>query len=175
MKAPREFFHSPKELPVDEFLSPGTSLCAGCGALATLRLVHKVLGGRIVIVNAAGCLTLLATYPFTPLRSSWLYTTMGSPSAGAQGIRDALDILKARGELGADHCEDLHVLVLAEQQLRVVRRLGVVGADDRAGVDHHRDPLGDDEVGAIFGGALVEPLIGTISALQYEQIGRAHV
>jgi pyruvate ferredoxin oxidoreductase beta subunit len=113
MRVPREFFHNPKDLPLDEFLSPGTSLCAGCGALAALRLVHKVLGGRIVIVNAAGCLTLLATYPFTPLRSSWLYTTMGSPSAGAQGIRDALDILKARGELGTDDCEDLHVLVLA--------------------------------------------------------------
>lgn len=111
MKATREYYRSPKDLPLDEFLSPGSALCAGCGGLTTLRLVHKILGGKIVIVNAAGCLTLLATYPFTPLRSSWLYTTMGSPSAGAQGIRDALDILKDRGELSDD--EDLQVLVLA--------------------------------------------------------------
>jgi pyruvate ferredoxin oxidoreductase beta subunit len=53
----------------------------------------------------------MATYPFTPLRSSWLYTTMASPSAGAQGVRDALDILVESGRLPAD--EDLEVLVLA--------------------------------------------------------------
>jgi len=65
----------------------------------TLRLMHKVLGQNVVIVNAAGCMTLLATYPFTPLRSSWLYTTMASASAGAQGIRDALDVLIAKGRI----------------------------------------------------------------------------
>ena len=50
-----------------------------------------------VVVNAAGCMTLMAVYPFTPLRSSWLYTTMASAAAGAQGIRDALDVLIERG------------------------------------------------------------------------------
>lgn len=111
MKVKREFYKSPKELPVEEFLSPGSPLCAGCGGLTTLRLMHKVLGGNVVIVNAAGCLTLMAVYPFTPLRSSWLYTTMGSASAGAQGIRDAMDLLIAKGRL-AKH-DDLRVLVLA--------------------------------------------------------------
>src|SRR5581483_9656292 len=41
----------------------------------------------------------------------WLYTTMASAPAGAQGIRDALDILIAKGRLAAD--EDLQVVVLA--------------------------------------------------------------
>ena len=36
---------------------------------------------------------------------------MGSAPAGAQGIRDALDILRAKGKLSAD--EDLQVVVLA--------------------------------------------------------------
>jgi hypothetical protein len=44
-------------------------------------------------VNAAGCLTLLAVFPFSPFRSSWLYTSMASAPAGAQGVRDALDVL----------------------------------------------------------------------------------
>jgi pyruvate ferredoxin oxidoreductase beta subunit len=61
-------------------------------------------------VNAAGCMTLLSVYPFTPFRGSWLYTAMASAPAGAQGIRDALDILRGRGELPAD--EDLQVVVL---------------------------------------------------------------
>lgn len=111
MKVAREFFKSPKDIPIEEYLTPGSPLCAGCGGLTTLRLMHKVLGENVVIVNAAGCMTLLATYPFTPLKSSWLYTTMASAPAGAQGVRDALDILKAKGRLSKD--DDLKVLVLA--------------------------------------------------------------
>jgi pyruvate ferredoxin oxidoreductase beta subunit len=90
---------------------PGSPLCAGCGGLATLRLFLKALDGNVVVVNAAGCLTLLAAYPFTPVKTSWLYTTMASAPAGAQGIRDALDILIAKGRLPAE--EDLQVVVLA--------------------------------------------------------------
>ncbi len=111
MKVAREFYKSPKDIPLDEFLTPGSPLCAGCGGLTTLRLMHKVLGENVVIVNAAGCMTLLATYPFTPLKSSWLYTTMATASAGAQGVRDALDILREKGRLPPE--EDLKVLVLA--------------------------------------------------------------
>ncbi len=111
MKVKRERFKSPKDLPREEYVSPGSPLCAGCGGLTTLRLMHKVLGGNVVIVNAAGCMTLLATYPYTPLHSSWLYTTMGSAAAGAQGIRDALDVMIAKQRLPAS--EDLKVLVLA--------------------------------------------------------------
>jgi pyruvate ferredoxin oxidoreductase beta subunit len=73
--------------------------------------MHKIIGGNVVVVNAAGCMTLMATFPFTPVRSSWLYTTMAGAAAGAQGIRDALDVLKSKGRLTDD--EDLQVMVLA--------------------------------------------------------------
>jgi len=111
MKVKREHFKTHKDLPREEYLTPGSSLCAGCGGLTTLRLMHKVMGENVVVVNAAGCMTLLAVYPFTPLKSSWLYTTMSSAAAGAQGIRDALDVLKAKGGLKPE--DDLKVLVLA--------------------------------------------------------------
>jgi pyruvate ferredoxin oxidoreductase beta subunit len=111
MKVKRDVYRSLKDLPREENLAPGSPLCAGCGGLTTLRLMHKVLGGNVVIVNAAGCMTLLATYPFTPLRSSWLYTTMASASAGAQGVRDALDILLAKNRIPPE--DNLQVLVLA--------------------------------------------------------------
>ncbi len=111
MRVKRERYRSHLDLPTEEFLQPGSPLCAGCGGLVTLRLFHKVLGGNVVVVNAAGCMTLLATYPFTPLESSWLYTTMGGVSPAAQGLRDGLDLLLERGELSPD--EDLHVLALA--------------------------------------------------------------
>ncbi len=58
-------------------------------------------GAKTVFVNAAGCLTLLAVYPFTPFRGSWLYTAMASAPAGAQGVRDALDLLLEKGEIPA--------------------------------------------------------------------------
>jgi pyruvate ferredoxin oxidoreductase beta subunit len=111
MKVKHEFYKSPKDIPQEEELSSGAPLCAGCGGLTTLRLMHKVLGEKVVIVNAAGCMTLMATYPYSPIRSSWLYTTMGSVAAGAQGIRDALDIRRAKGELQEQ--DDMKVLVLA--------------------------------------------------------------
>lgn len=111
MRVKREHYKTPKDLPREEYVTPGSPLCAGCGGLSTLRLMHKAMGENVVVVNAAGCMTLLAIYPLTPLKSSWLYTTMGGPSAGAQGIRDALDILRAKGDLPPQ--EDLKVLVLA--------------------------------------------------------------
>jgi pyruvate ferredoxin oxidoreductase beta subunit len=85
-------------------------MCAGCGGLATLHQVYDLLGEKCVIVNAAGCMTLLSVYPSTPFRGSWLYTAMASAPAGAQGIRDGLDILKNKGQLSKH--EDLEVVVL---------------------------------------------------------------
>jgi pyruvate ferredoxin oxidoreductase beta subunit len=99
-----------KDLPSTHLLGTGTPMCAGCGGLQAIHEIYDILGEKTVFVNAAGCMTLLSVYPFTPFRGSWLYTAMASAPAGAQGIRDALDILRAKGELPAD--EDLQVVVL---------------------------------------------------------------
>jgi pyruvate ferredoxin oxidoreductase beta subunit len=99
-----------KDLPRAEPIAPGTAMCSGCGALAVLRLAAKVLGERVIWVNAAGCFTMLAVYPYTPFQGSWLYTTMGSAAAGAQGIRDALDMLESRGRPPGGR--DVQVVVL---------------------------------------------------------------
>ena len=106
----RETFKKIKQIPREEHVLPGTALCAGCGGLEALRLAAKVLGDDVVYVNAAGCFTMLAAYPFTPFKGSWLYTTMGSAPAGAQGVRDALDVLIAKGRLPKS--ENLKVVVL---------------------------------------------------------------
>ena len=55
-------------------------------------------------------MTLLSVYPFTPFRGSWLYTAMASAPAGAQGVRDALDILRQSGRMPPE--DDLQVVVL---------------------------------------------------------------
>ena len=99
-----------KDLPSTHLLGTGTPMCAGCGALGALHEIYDLLGEKTVFVNAAGCMTLLSVYPFTPFRGSWLYTAMASAPAGAQGVRDALDIQRRKNQLQAE--EDLSVVVL---------------------------------------------------------------
>lgn len=102
---------SMKDLPSAHLLGTGTPMCAGCGGLQAVHEIYDILGAKTVFVNAAGCLTLLSTYPFTPFRGGWLYTSMASASAGAQGVRDALDILRAKGRLSEE--ENMTAVVLA--------------------------------------------------------------
>jgi len=99
-----------KDLPSAHLLGGGTPMCAGCGGLTALHETYDLFGAKTVFVNAAGCMTLLAAYPFTPFRGSWLYTAMASAPAGAQGVRDALDLLIGQGRLPAE--EDLTAIVL---------------------------------------------------------------
>lgn len=99
------------DLPAGHLLGTGTPLCAGCGGLAAVKEIYDILGEKTIFINAAGCMTLLANYPYTPFRGSWLYTAMASAPAGAQGVRDALDILLMKGRLPAE--EDLEAVVLS--------------------------------------------------------------
>ncbi|MBC8338917.1 MAG: pyruvate synthase [Alphaproteobacteria bacterium] len=103
-------FKAMRDMPSAHLLGAGTAMCAGCGGLEAVHEIYDVLGKNTVFVNAAGCMSLLSIYPFTPFRGSWLYTSMASAPAGAQGVRDALDILKDKGRIGDD--EDLQVVTL---------------------------------------------------------------
>ncbi len=99
-----------KDLPLDENLTSGTMLCAGCGGLLLVRIFEKVLGKNVVTINAAGCMTLLSVFPFTPFKSSWFYVAMASAPAAAQGIRDALDMMIKKGRIKPE--DNLKVVVV---------------------------------------------------------------
>jgi pyruvate ferredoxin oxidoreductase beta subunit len=103
-------FRRKKDLPSTHLLGTGTPMCAGCGGLEAIHQIYDILGENTVFVNAAGCMTLLSVYPFTPFRGSWLYTAMASATAGAQGIRDGLDLLLQKHPIESE--EDLQVVVL---------------------------------------------------------------
>lgn len=107
----RAMIENIKELPSTHLLGSGTPMCAGCGGLEAIHQVYDILGKKTVFVNAAGCMSLLSIYPFTPFSGSWLYTAMASAPAGAQGIRDALDILLEKKRIKDD--EDIDVVVLS--------------------------------------------------------------
>lgn len=103
-------FKRMKDLPSTHLLGTGAPMCAGCGGLQAINDIYDILGEKTVFINAAGCMTLLSVYPFTPFRGSWLYTSMASAPAGAQGVRDALDILLEKKKIGKD--ENLTTVVL---------------------------------------------------------------
>jgi pyruvate ferredoxin oxidoreductase beta subunit len=103
-------FHRMKDMPSTHLLGTGTPMCSGCGGLGALHEIYDIVGKKTVFVNAAGCMTLMSVYPFTPFRGGWLYTAMASAPAGAQGIRDALDILLDKKKLTDE--EDMEVVVI---------------------------------------------------------------
>ena len=103
-------FRTLKDMPTVDYISPGNTLCAGCGGILAVRVFHKVLGPNVAWVNAAGCMTVTMSYPLSPLKSNWLYTAFASAPAGAQGVRDALDVLIAKGKIPAT--EDMKVVVV---------------------------------------------------------------
>jgi pyruvate ferredoxin oxidoreductase beta subunit len=104
-------FRTLKDLPAQDYITPGNTMCAGCGGILAVRVFHKVLGPNVAWVNAAGCMTITMSYPLSPLKSNWLYTAFASAPAGAQGVRDALDVLIRKGKLPAS--EDLKVAVVS--------------------------------------------------------------
>jgi len=110
MSESQDVFHRMKDLPTEHLLGGGTPMCAGCGGLQAIHEIYDVLGENTVFVNAAGCMTMLANYPYTPFKGSWFYTAMASAPAGAQGVRDALDILIEKKRISKE--EDLNVVVL---------------------------------------------------------------
>ena len=103
-------FRTLKDMPVQDHLTPGNTMCAGCGGILAVRVFHKVLGPNVAWVNAAGCMTITVSYPLSPLKSNWLYTAFASAPAGAQGVRDALDVLIRTGQ--RSRSDDLKVVVV---------------------------------------------------------------
>ncbi len=126
-------FRRMKDLPSTHLLGTGTPMCAGCGGLEVIHEIYDILGSKTVFVNAAGCMTLLAVYPFTPFRGSWLYTAMASAPAGAQGVRDALDILLAQQRLEPE--ENLEVVVLTGDGAAYGMGLSATSAAIERGLD----------------------------------------
>lgn len=73
-----------------ELTTGGSPLCAGCPATLGLKLALRALGKNTIVVNASGCMTLYATYPYMPLKVPWIHLAIENAGAGATGIRAAL-------------------------------------------------------------------------------------
>ncbi|MFC4944996.1 thiamine pyrophosphate-dependent enzyme [Pseudonocardia sp. GCM10023141] len=80
-------------------LTSGHRACQGCGEALGARYVldaaMRATGGKIVAINATGCLEVFSTpYPETAWRLPWLHSLFGNAPAVATGVAAAL---KAQG------------------------------------------------------------------------------
>ena len=79
---------------------PGHSLCRGCGIPIVVRTVLSSIPGRVVVINATGCLEVATTrYPFTAWQVPWIHVAFENAAAVASGVEAAYHVLAARGNL----------------------------------------------------------------------------
>ncbi|NYZ80016.1 hypothetical protein H0N95_02075, partial [Candidatus Micrarchaeota archaeon] len=116
-----------KDIPTEDWMGGGSPTCAGCGPEIGLKLALKVLGKDTVVVNPAGCMTLLCNYPFTPLRVSWIHSAIENAGPTASGI---LAALRARGRkmnvvcyAGDGACYSDDTEVLTESGFKLIKDL----------------------------------------------------
>lgn len=57
----REQIFNLEEIPREEYISPGTKACPGCGALLGLRIVLKMMGKDVVIFSNGPCAPLIGS------------------------------------------------------------------------------------------------------------------
>ncbi len=78
-------------------LTSGHRACQGCGEALGARYVldaaARATGGRMVVVNATGCLEVFSTpYPESSWRVPWLHSLFGNAPAVASGVAAALRV-----------------------------------------------------------------------------------
>ena len=76
-------------------ITSGHRACRGCGEALAARVVldaaSRAAGGRVVTVNATGCLEVFSTpYPESAWQLPWLHSLFGNAAAVASGVAAAL-------------------------------------------------------------------------------------
>lgn len=89
-----EQFKNFRDIDSKNLVTGGHSLCSGCGPAIGQRLALQALGPKTIMINCAGCLTLVPTYPFTSYKIPWIFEAIENGAATAIGIRAALRALK---------------------------------------------------------------------------------
>lgn len=93
----------PKLLSKKEYFAPGHRACTGCGEALAVRLVAKVLGRNVIVVNATGCMEIVSTpAPYTSWRVPWIHTLFENTAAVASGVEAAIKIMSKKGQFEGD-------------------------------------------------------------------------
>ncbi len=88
----------PKLMSKTEPLAPGHRACVGCGEALAMRLVFKELGNNVIVVNATGCMEIVASQlPKTSWTVPWIHTLFENTAAVASGVEAGLKAMKRKG------------------------------------------------------------------------------
>ncbi len=81
-----------------EKFSQGHRGCVGCGEVLALRQVFKAVGRDTIVINATGCMEIIAsTFPTTTWEIPWIHTLFENTAAVASGIETAYKVMKRKG------------------------------------------------------------------------------
>ncbi len=101
----------PRLVTENEPFAPGHRACIGCGEALAVRLSCKAIGNNSIIVNATGCMEIVASQlPYTSWRVPWIHTLFENTAAVASGVESGLKALVRKGRRPDT---DIHVVAIA--------------------------------------------------------------
>ncbi|MDD5509883.1 MAG: pyruvate synthase subunit PorB [Dehalococcoidales bacterium] len=88
----------PKLIKKKENFAPGHRACVGCAEALAVRQTFKALGRDVIVVNATGCMEVVATpLPHTSWCLPWIHTLFENAAAVASGVDSGLKALVRKG------------------------------------------------------------------------------
>ncbi|KTB48504.1 pyruvate synthase subunit PorB [Dehalogenimonas alkenigignens] len=95
----------------EENFVPGHRACIGCGEALAVRLAAKAFGKNTIVVNATGCMEIVASQlPYTSWKLPWIHTLFENSAAVASGVEAGLKAQMRKGKLPQ---EDIKVTAIA--------------------------------------------------------------
>ncbi len=92
--------HGPGKITELEPFAPGHRACSGCAEALAVRLAAKAIGNNAIIVNATGCMEVVASpFPYTSWRTPWIHTLFENTAAVASGIEAGLKAMEKKGKI----------------------------------------------------------------------------
>ncbi|MDD4985551.1 MAG: pyruvate synthase subunit PorB [Dehalococcoidales bacterium] len=89
----------PKLIKKKENFAPGHRACVGCAEALAVRQTFKALGRDVIVVNATGCMEVVATpLPHTSWCLPWIHTLFENAAAVASGVDSGLKALVRKGK-----------------------------------------------------------------------------
>ncbi len=110
--------HGPGIITELEPFAPGHRACSGCGEALAVRLSAKAIGNNAIIVNATGCMEVVASpFPYTSWRIPWIHTLFENTAAVASGAEAGLKAMEKKGKR-------------SERNIKIVAMAGDGGTSD---------------------------------------------
>jgi len=95
--------YAPRLIPKEEAFAPGHRACIGCGEVLAVRLATKAMGKNVIIVNATGCMEIIASQiPNTSWNVPWIHTLFENTAAVASGVESGLKAMMRKGRIPQD-------------------------------------------------------------------------